>query len=32
VAIAGDPDSLTTRPGLQTLRDDFGLTQAELAR
>ena len=32
MAIAGDPDSITTGPGLQALRDGFGLTQAELAR
>jgi DNA-binding transcriptional regulator YiaG len=32
VAIAGDPDSLTTGPRLQALRDGFRLTQAELAR
>jgi hypothetical protein len=32
VAIAGDPDSLTTVPGPRALRDGFGRTQAGLAR
>lgn len=32
MAIASDPDSLTTGPGLQALHDGFGLRQPELAR